>query len=237
MKKMTHSTITLVAALAVLFAAAGVAQAVNYQEDFEGAGSTLLDFGYGTQGFLNTPHPVGAAPGLGGRAAQQSNSGHWRVPITKNPFSTDPILHWQADVYMAAAPGDSWLGVQKNICCNNEGLDIGNTAVGWTLDGRQLPDLGQIDDGLELGQFNLGAGTSGYETPVTVHVAIDSNTSNLRVFITDRDTPSTVHVDRTIALTGIFCITSKPLNAYWSKPGINANIIGVMNTASRTSSL
>jgi hypothetical protein len=208
MKKMTHATITLIATLAVLLAAVDVAQAVNYQEDFSGAGTALSDFGFGTQGFLNTPHGVGSAPGLGeARAAQESYTGHWKLPITKNPFSTDPIWHWQADVYMGTNPGDNWVGVQKSACCNNEGLNIGgHNTVGWALDARQMPDLGQVDETsvggfTEIGQLDLGAGTTGYGTPVTVQMEINSTTSSVRVMLTDRDNPSTVHADRTIALT------------------------------------
>jgi hypothetical protein len=126
MKKMTHATITLIATLAVLLAAVDVAQAVNYQEDFSGAGSTLSDFGYAPEGIVGGGNNTIATSGVLNGTRKVVGPGSMRISHGVD-FTGENNVFYEFDAILPA--GDVWAGITTPTCCNNEGIMFGTTIV------------------------------------------------------------------------------------------------------------
>ena len=190
--KTINASLPIIAGLIFVFATANVAQAISiYSEDFEGAGTTLEDFGYVSQGFLKTALAVDTTSNLGTRGQVPGTGAHWKVPLSNAipTFDTEPILRFSIDLNMNG--GDTWYGLNTGKCCNNEGIHVGAVSGNqWGVDLRGLPSH-PTDQ--------LGFGTnSGFGANVTAQVEVNSTTNELRVLITDRSDVTAIHAEQTI---------------------------------------
>ena len=182
MLKMTRSTITLIATLAVLLAAVGVAQAVNYQENFEGAGSNLSDFGYAAESVVgggDSSIITGVAGTNATTSRLSAGAGSMRIAHGVD-FTGADYVFFEYDALFVS--GDNWAGITTATCCNNEGIMVGK---GLSVDMRanfpqasgNTQDLGVIQN----------EGASLLNTPV--HIRMDYDRSGTGAVLTVEATP------------------------------------------------
>ena len=201
-------------ALVCVLAIAAIASATTpiYEEDFEGAGSDIADFGF-TQpnGWNDGPQPVGVSAGLGGRALLPPTGGdqslrHSTTPIDISPALADDVISitLRADMYATTLGGDGYVGISTGACCNNTGIHIGASAGAWKLDLRGMGDSDA--SGLHL------IDTTGFDMlnkPVVVEAFVDLVANMVTGSVTDPATGDSISVATALIEPGNFAgITS-----------------------------
>ena len=159
-----------------------MAQAVNYQENFEGAGSNLSDFGYAAEGIVGGGDSsiITGVAGTNATASRLSVGGGSRRIAHGVDFTGADHIFFEYDALFVS--GDNWAGITTATCCNNEGIMVGR---GLSVDMRQ--NFPQATGGDQDNNVILNAGASLNDTPV--HVRMDYDRSGTGAVLTIEATP------------------------------------------------